>query len=386
MRRSLIYGFLIGVAIALSSAEIREQLLDGGRDTLLAVFVAVFAGVLCVVIIRGLERVLRTFGKRSGGGAPIGGNEFATAEGEARQRQAKPVVFALPRPATKISAWRPEVAARAVQRKRPPGPRNEETERVGVSLCGENYKAELLNPSTCSAVVFLTSFRGDWSAESPDAFDYSGYPQRTQQNALFIRDRTNTWYHHGVTDFGDNLETTAANIAAWLAQYGMEPRAAVGASMGGYGSLVLGSLIRAKFSLAVVPQTSIKQEDAQRIGDIRFPTEYERAQRTTTTPHLLASADAIRRSPGGLRVVVHTTDDRLDLLQAAELVGLEDVVFMRVPESDHNLGAYYVVKTGLLDFMLAGDMIDLAQDREQWMAFVAARDSVVKLHRGELFG
>jgi len=81
----------------------------------------------------------------------------------------------------------------------------------------------------------------------------------------FLRDTTNSWYLGGLEGIGENIDHTISFLKNETQNY--DKVICIGASSGGYGSLLFGSLINAYASLAFIPQT-----DLQWIFDIQCPS------------------------------------------------------------------------------------------------------------------
>jgi hypothetical protein len=88
-------------------------------------------------------------------------------------------------------------------------------------------------------------------------------------NKIFLRDRDELWYHHGLANIGENID----GIATFLRQYTNHPatrRTVIfGNSAGGYAALLLSHLLQADEVHAFAPRTFI--DPFQRLFHKDFP-------------------------------------------------------------------------------------------------------------------
>lgn len=91
-----------------------------------------------------------------------------------------------------------------------------------------------------------------------------------------MRDPRRAWYLGGVPGLGGDPDETAKGIRRLLATRGAKPSTivAVGSSMGGFGAILLASLLGADHALAVVPQAFLGPGRLKEISDGRFAPHY----------------------------------------------------------------------------------------------------------------
>lgn len=77
-------------------------------------------------------------------------------------------------------------------------------------------------------------------------FDFWNVGRTIEANLLFVNDDRNHWYQYGVRGLGSSVKATVAMIDKWRKALDIEETFTVGASMGGYGAVLYGCLLRAK--------------------------------------------------------------------------------------------------------------------------------------------
>jgi tetratricopeptide (TPR) repeat protein len=77
-------------------------------------------------------------------------------------------------------------------------------------------------------------------------FEFWKAGREVEENLLFVSDGRNHWYQDGVAGLGTTIEETIASIQAWCARNSVDEIITVGASMGGYGAVLYGGMLKAK--------------------------------------------------------------------------------------------------------------------------------------------
>ena len=82
---------------------------------------------------------------------------------------------------------------------------------------------------------------------------------------IFLRDFENSWYHFGVSNVGEDIDVVAKYLKNVSKEY--ETVITWGSSMGGYASILFGSLIGTDMCFSFSPQTYIDQKNRDAFGD-----------------------------------------------------------------------------------------------------------------------
>lgn len=82
---------------------------------------------------------------------------------------------------------------------------------------------------------------------------------------MFIKDNTSRWYLGNLEGIGENIEETILFLKKQTKKY--NKIVCLGASAGGYGSILFGSILNATASIAFIPQTDLKT-----LYDIQCPS------------------------------------------------------------------------------------------------------------------
>jgi len=93
---------------------------------------------------------------------------------------------------------------------------------------------------------------------------------------LFIKDSKTAWFLRGIVGISDNTPACAKAIKLFARMMGVERIITIGSSMGAYGALLYGNLLRADVVLAFGPQTAIDPATAEwcRDGKIKYYKEH----------------------------------------------------------------------------------------------------------------
>ena len=119
---------------------------------------------------------------------------------------------------------------------------------------------------------------------------HNRYPYITAtrpSHKLFVMDRTNSWYHHGVKGLYRDIEMLFEQIRVLIKAGNYRQVVCFGASMGGYLALAAATIDGVTDVLAFSPQTFLDRANRERFGDDRWKNDIERVQKDTPTPSLL---------------------------------------------------------------------------------------------------
>jgi esterase/lipase len=87
---------------------------------------------------------------------------------------------------------------------------------------------------------------------------------------IFIKDSNQSWYHKGANGLGNNINELKNDIEKLIEKINYSEIITIGASMGGYASLLFGSLLKVNSIISFVPQTFIDKETRKKHKDNRW--------------------------------------------------------------------------------------------------------------------
>lgn len=205
-----------------------------------------------------------------------------------------------------------------------------------------------------SLIIALTSYGGHM--QHARGFEWEGVLRAVNCHKLFLKDSHQHWYHGGLDGLGDTLDETVANIRSLMEEWGATRIMCLGSSMGGYGALLLGALLRADLIVAISPQVNITAEWMEEIGDRRW--EWKMAEINWWGFDRLNLLPLYEEySPPDVRILF-SSDDYLDYRHAQLLTTPGLAHGVPIAESDHEI-AYPLARSGLLtqfaqDFVAVG--------------------------------
>lgn len=110
---------------------------------------------------------------------------------------------------------------------------------------------------TCKeSKILIVTFSGLEAAyQDPPVFEFSGYLSKIafDIDRKFYVDPTKSWYQYGVPGISENIHEFVEYLRRVIEPY--EKVIFMGASAGGYASILFGSLLKIDTVLAIVPQT-----------------------------------------------------------------------------------------------------------------------------------
>jgi len=110
---------------------------------------------------------------------------------------------------------------------------------------------------------------------------FINYLKNAGCDVIFLRDFEKSWYHLGVNTVGNNIDEVAEFLKKTTNEY--ETVITWGNSMGGFASILFGSLINADMSFSFVPQTFIDEKNRKIFGD-RDDKQKSKICSISTTP------------------------------------------------------------------------------------------------------
>lgn len=206
--------------------------------------------------------------------------------------------------------------------------------------------------------VWFTSLK-KWPDPIVDPYFDFYHSATSEHDSIFIRDRSNSWFHLGSNGVGADLNEVIEFVGVAAKPYSRV--VIVGSSMGGYAALLTGHKIGADMTVSIVPQTIIATNNKERLFEYRFEEEYARIVSETPTPEYLDLKPHLTSSTT-TSVVIHGSSDIADVNHATRIAGCSGVVLLQIPNADHGGAALYSKNNGLLaDVYKAGPCIKSLQ-------------------------
>ena len=195
-------------------------------------------------------------------------------------------------------------------------------------------------------VCSFTSFGGPLTPAI--AFEWMGVFQTYNVHAFHCLDRKQSWYLRGVEGLSESPEGVAEHIKTYIHENRIRHVIAIGSSMGGYGSLLIGGLLGADISLAMAPQTRTGVAWSNEHGDGRWWYRFADMEQNGVFERDLVwefeAGHAPKRS-----VIIVDKGEALDAMHAERLANFARIIEM--PGSGHNV-AHDSLKSGLVDRLL----------------------------------
>jgi hypothetical protein len=161
----------------------------------------------------------------------------------------------------------------------------------------------------------------------------SGFPV----TKLFIRDLDAAFYHRGVRGLGTSIPEVAAAVRDLVS--GAQRLVVVGASAGGYGAIVFGSLLSADAVMAFAPITFLSSRLRRRHRDTRWAEEVATAHASPgLARQYLDLRKALRSREGATRIdLYYPARNRLDTCHAQHLRRVRVVTLHPIPSRQHGV-------------------------------------------------
>jgi len=186
-------------------------------------------------------------------------------------------------------------------------------------------------------------------------FEFYNASKIIDENKIFVRDFSQSWYQSGLYGISDNVNSTAGYLKKKIKEINPEKTFFVGNSMGGYAAILFGNLIGNGEIIAFSPQTFISPELRSRHRDFRWNEQIKATYRRSISknetwdlfPLLLRLSKNIKTS------IYVSKEDRLDHIHALHLKDVQCTKLIELERGGHNL-----VKTlrdqGILPAIMSG--------------------------------
>lgn len=112
--------------------------------------------------------------------------------------------------------------------------------------------------------------------ETPPAFDFFGRLKKVEErtnkkiNKILLRDKENSWYQKGIEGLGKDVDESVSALKKIIAEIEPSKIYTIGQSMGAYGAILFGALLKAECALAFGTLAFIEHEKLEKAGDHRW--------------------------------------------------------------------------------------------------------------------
>lgn len=180
-----------------------------------------------------------------------------------------------------------------------------------------NSVERLIEPGSNALYLFFGGIQAGIGMPPFEFYKASGI---INENKIFLRDFSQSWYHAGLHGISSDIDSTALYIENVIDELGPERIYFVGNSMGGYAAILFHALLGKGEAIAFVPQTFISDDLREQYGDSRWP---EQISRTLSLPATKREAHDLRgllerRSACKISIFI-ASDNPLDLVHAAHV-------------------------------------------------------------------
>ena len=170
-------------------------------------------------------------------------------------------------------------------------------------------------------------------------FEFFNASKLLQENKIFLRDFSQSWYHGGITGIGPNIEAIADYLRSEISSIAPAEVIFVGNSMGGYAAILFSTLTEYGRVIAFSPQTFIGQRLRNKYVDLRWA---EQIARTHQLPFYRAEYEDLRAvllsASSGCQVAIYVAADyQLDCHHANYISDIAGVHIHTVQGQGHEI-------------------------------------------------
>jgi pimeloyl-ACP methyl ester carboxylesterase len=169
-------------------------------------------------------------------------------------------------------------------------------------------------------------------------FEFFNTASRFGAKKAFLRDLTQSWYHHGVAGVGDDIPAVADYLSGVIRRNGITRTVLVGNSGGGYAALLFGQLLNADEVHAFRPTTYIDPKLRADNNDGRYQEFLDRMLAGRGIDSRYVDLVPVLEREGKTEFhVYYQTPDALDSLHAVRLGEIDRVVLHPVDFGEYRL-------------------------------------------------
>lgn len=187
--------------------------------------------------------------------------------------------------------------------------------------------------------VMLVAFGGFHGAMGMPVFEFLNITRNIKSKKIFIRDPNQGWYHSEFHGIGKGVDDLASCLKKIIRREDISKLVMVGNSMGGYGAILLGSLIQADEVHAFAPQTFINKDLRQKFKDNRWQSNMDNIYNFPfKKERYFDLKDVIRKADGKTIFNIYFSNlEYLDCEHALRLQRIPNVILHKYDYDEHNL-------------------------------------------------
>lgn len=125
-------------------------------------------------------------------------------------------------------------------------------------------------PPGSALCIALTSYGNDGRPPGPEDMEWSYTLRDLACHKLHLLDVFQHWYHGPILGFSADLSLTVERVRGIIDRLRPSRVVTLGTSMGGYGALLLGSLLKVDVACTMAPQVDVSAGWLAEIGDRRW--------------------------------------------------------------------------------------------------------------------
>lgn len=170
-------------------------------------------------------------------------------------------------------------------------------------------------------------------------FEFYKSAQILDENKIFVRDLSQTWYQNGLPGIADNACQLAEHLGIVAERLAVNDIYFIGNSMGGYAAILIAALLRKGKAIAFSPQTFISFPKRVRYWDMRWNREVCKTYLTSfAKAHYYDLRELLQINDCGYSVEIHTSRiERKDLIHAKNLGMFTNVTIHEYCFGGHDL-------------------------------------------------
>lgn len=223
------------------------------------------------------------------------------------------------------------------------------------------FEEKIKNPTSPIAIdissnspILLVAFGGIIGALGMPPFEFFNITRNIETKKIYIRDLNQVWYHQGLKDVAADINGIAILLKDMIAKMKPERVVMVGNSMGGYASILFGSLLNVNAVHAFAPQTFIDRRNRLLSRDFRWKQQIRKTNRIGNKDFFDLKRLLITNNALDINIY-YSTFHRLDRIHAERLKNMKGVKLHIVTEEGHGI-VKHLRDTGMLKKILISSL------------------------------
>ena len=176
-----------------------------------------------------------------------------------------------------------------------------------------------------------------------------------EENKIFVRDLSQSWYLDGLPGLSSDLFSTAIVLKKEIEKLDVDEVIWVGNSMGGWAAIAFCKLLGIGQAIAFAPQTTIHPLDLLVVQDFRWLTQISRTYRKTLFKKKIYDISTLfpSESPNNRVSIFVDQNDKKDYFHAKRLAGFTEVQVFEFQSGGHEI-VKYLKENNLLSEIMKG--------------------------------